>query len=125
MRSTLSKFCVVLLTLAGACTSSALQTADTWAQRVCRLVLAVPVASESVLPPNVSLTVAVTPSIAVVVVASETPPGKATSEGDAGSSSDSTAPTASAVVQKKAFAIPLPTLPSVSPVSTPSDSGAE
>jgi hypothetical protein len=65
------KLCVVLgaLGFGAACgTTAALQTADTWAHRVCSLVNALPEASASTLPPSVNVTVTITPSVAVASV---------------------------------------------------------
>lgn len=97
------KLCLVLATLSlsvacpGTTTGQALQIADGWAQRVCKLVNAFPAASSSALPPNVTINVAITPS-AAVAVASETAP-------DAGVD----APTDVTVMMAvSAFKIPLP-----------------
>jgi hypothetical protein len=62
------KLYLPVLIVAGACASTELQTADTWAQRVCRLILAFPAASESALPPNVIVNVQVTPTVAVAIL---------------------------------------------------------
>jgi len=68
------KLCLVFAMLAVgpllACGASALQTADTWAQRVCQLVNALPEAASSSLPTNIAVTVQITPTVAVAVIAS-------------------------------------------------------
>jgi len=96
------KLCLVFAMLAVgpllACGASALQTADTWAQRVCQLVNALPEAASSSLPTNIAVTVQITPTVAVAVIASFPPP-----QADAGV--DAPAPS----VVLSAVAIPLPT----------------